>query len=153
MKKHIMCIIAGLLILSGCKTQQMTAVERPEKEKEPIAIPRDEAKIEVESPEILSLEESFSFARKEDKDRHDDQDFFVIMGSFRNENNAVAFQKTLREKGFNPVILLSETGLHRISVDSFKQENEARSRILSIRNQYSDYEDTWLLIRKHTTEH
>lgn len=54
---------------------------------------------------------------------------------------------TLRGQNFNPTILLSETGFHRVSVDSYQEEAPARRRIQHIRTNYPEYHDTWLLIR------
>lgn len=148
MKINLVLILAFLLVFAGCKTQKMTAADDSANEKYAIEKETDIA-VEVDGATgIMSLEESFTFDREEDKSIHDEKAYFVIIGSFRSKANADGYKETLIAKGFEPVILLSETGLHRVSVDSYALEDEARSRILDIRSRFSEHEDTWLLIRK-----
>jgi len=128
MKKTVILIIAGLMILTGCRTKKLTEVE-------------------TEIP-IRAVEESFTFTREEDRTQHDDRTYFVIIGSFRERENANRYMQEMIAKGFTPVILLSETGFHRVSVNSYRLEADARRRILQIRSDFPEHEDTWLLIRK-----
>ncbi len=148
MKMKLVLIVAVMLVFSGCKSKRMAAVDEPVMER-PVIEKETDIAVEVDhTTGIMSLEERFTFARDEDKSRHDQKSYFVIIGSFRNRDNADRFKETLRMKGFEPVILLSETGLHRVSVDSFNRENDARARIMQIRSQFEEHADTWLLIRK-----
>ncbi len=102
----------------------------------------------VEPEEIPVVEESFEFEREDDEIDHKVNRFFVILGSFRVSENAAKFKAELEEKGFDPVILLSETGFNRVCVDSFSEEAEARQRVMQIRRSYPEYYDAWLLIRR-----
>jgi cell division protein FtsN len=97
---------------------------------------------------IPVVEERFQFERKQDELDHQINSFFVILGSFRVSENANKYKNMLENSGFTPVILLSETGLHRVSVGSFSREADARQRVLQIRGIYPEYHDAWLLIRK-----
>jgi arginine deiminase len=146
MKLRIVLIISGMLVFGACKTKKMGAIDgqnRPAIEKE------TDIAVEVDRTSgIMSLEESFTFTDDDDKTMHDEKTYFVIMGSFRRQDNAERFKETLKVKGFDPVILLSENGLHRVSVDSYSKEADARARILNIRYEFQEHEDTWLLIRK-----
>ncbi len=148
MKIKLIVIVTVFAVLTGCKAKKMAAVDESENNRPMI---EKETDIEVEVDQttgIMSMEEQFTFTREEDKSRHDEKAYFVIIGSFRNKDNAERFQETIVGKGFEPVILLSETGLHRVSVDSYDEENQARERIMQIRMQFPEHEDTWLLIRK-----
>ncbi len=147
---RIFIIVPLFILFMGCKSQKMSSVEEEREVPERETIQHEQlVDVEVEGrSEIMSVEESFTFARDEDKSMHDDQGYFVIIGSFRNEDNADRYSETLKNKGFEPVILLSETGYHRVCVNSFDLEDEARNRIMHIRNNYPEHEDTWLLIRK-----
>ncbi len=148
MKIKLVLILAILVVLAGCRTNRMAAVERPEFER-PAIEKETETVVEVDADTgIMSLEEHFTFTSDFDKSMHDDYTYFVIIGSFRQKDNAQRFMETLYVKGLEPVILLSETGLHRISVGSFERENDARSIIMQIRSDFKEHEDTWLLIRK-----
>ncbi len=148
MKMKLVLMVAVLFVAVGCRSQRMNAVDETTRER-PVIEKETEIAVEVDhTTGIMSLEESFTFTRDEDKDRHDEKAYFVIIGSFRNKDNADRYKETIKTKGFEPVILLSETGLHRVSVDSYKVENDARARIMQIRSQFQEHEDTWLLIRK-----
>ena len=74
--------------------------------------------------------------------------FYVIIGSFRNVDNARRFNADLIGKGFSPSILENEEGLFRISVGGYNAENAARAKIAEIRAKYSEHRDVWLLVRK-----
>lgn len=74
--------------------------------------------------------------------------YYVIIGSFRYLENARNYKETLINKGFVPVILENETGLFRVSVAAYNEEGPARRNITSIREQYPEHSDVWLLIRK-----
>ena len=70
----------------------------------------------------------------------------IIIGSFQVLDNARRFRGDLVNEGFSPILLESEHGFFRVSVDSFNDELAARSRLAQIRNQYEKYSDVWLLI-------
>ncbi len=141
-------LIVLAISLVACKSgRQMTAVEPPPAQVyEPVA---EEPEPEVVEPEeIAVIEESFVFEREEDEVSHEVNRFFVILGSFRVIGNANRFKAKLEREGFTPVILLSETGLNRVCVNSYSREPDARQRVLQVRRSYPEYHDAWLLIRK-----
>ncbi len=144
MKQVLILMLFISMLMVGCKSQEMAAVVEPPPAEEPIPDPLPEA----EPAEILVVEERFTFERQEDKASHDENKYFVILGSFSYRENAERFMVTLERQNFTPVILVSETGFHRVSVDSYDIEAPARSRIQQIRSSYPEYHDTWLLIRK-----
>ena len=145
MKRTIILILAGFMIMAGCRSKRMTEVES----QRPVMEQDADISVEVDSDaKIRAVEERFTFTREEDESVHDAREFFVIIGSFREKDNADRYTAEMRLKGFNPVILLSETGFHRVSVDSYLLEADARRRILQIRSDFPEHEDTWLLIRK-----
>ncbi len=145
-------LIVFALALVACKSgRRMTAVEPvepydyefvdadPEPDPEPVLPPTREFPV---------VEESFKFEKREDEVTHEINRFFVILGSFKVHENANRFRTQLAGEGFNPVILLSETGFNRVSVDSYSREIDARQRVLQIRRTYPRYHDAWLLIRR-----
>ncbi len=149
MKYTFILLLAVSMLMVACKSQKMVAVEEPEViEAEPVAEPEPEPVRQAEPAQIRVVEERFTFDRTEDRTTHDANRYFIIVGSFINKDNAERFMTTLRGQGFTPVILLSETGFHRVSVNSYEQETPARTRIQQIRTSFPDYHDTWLLIRK-----
>jgi len=74
--------------------------------------------------------------------------FYVIIGSFRDVNNAQRQTVELTRKGFTPSILEGENALYRISVGGYNDEGAARARIADIRAFYAEHRDVWLLIRR-----
>jgi len=74
--------------------------------------------------------------------------YFVIIGSFRNPENAKKYQGQLLDDGFSSEILKNEEGLYRVSVLATNDINNARDDIRHIRKVYPKYFDTWLLLQK-----
>ena len=73
--------------------------------------------------------------------------YFVIIGSFRNKDNALRYQEIIAEKGFTSVLLRNEAGFYRVSVMGTDDIEDARSEIYRIRDKFEEHRDTWLLIR------
>ena len=101
----------------------------------------------ADSP-VSMRNEQVSFIQQEDRIANESNSFFVILGSFSQLENARNFRETLLREGFTPFILHSETGNYRVCVNSYRGEQEARSRVAQIRQNYPRYSDVWLLIRK-----
>lgn len=108
--------------------------EEPVKTPEPV----------VEEP-IREVEEKLVPVEKEPVDPYR---YFVILGSFRNPDNAAKFQSQIKTKGFNPVLLRNESGLYRVSVMGTDLVGTAREEIRRIRSKHPEYNDVWLLIQK-----
>ena len=126
-------IIACFLLVSSCSSKR--------------TLQRDAASI-VEDNSITDVTvrtESVKQIEPTDKNLYR---FYVIIGSFRNLDNARQYRTEMSKKGFSPEILENENGLYRISVGGYNEENAARNRIAGIRNAYREHEDVWLLVRK-----
>lgn len=79
----------------------------------------------------------------------DPHKYFVIIGSFRNPDNAKKYQAQLELDGFaSSELLRNEAGLYRVSVMATDEIDKARAEIRRIRNLFAKYFDTWLLIQK-----
>ena len=103
---------------------------------------------EKEAEPVTVRTESFSFELPQDGAVHDPNRFFVIIGSFRFSSNANTFKDKASEKGLNPFVIVSERGYHRIAAFSYADEKQARAGVNSIRTNFPEYSDVWLLIRK-----
>ncbi|MDR2911195.1 MAG: SPOR domain-containing protein [Bacteroidales bacterium] len=97
---------------------------------------------------VSTRREQISFTRQEDLAGNEFNSFFVIVGSFSQLENANRFRTTLLDEGFTPIILHSETGNYRVCINSYRGEQEARSRIAQVRQAYPKYSDVWLLIKE-----
>jgi cell division protein FtsN len=71
--------------------------------------------------------------------------YYVILGSFKDRNNAQGFQSTIAGEGYTSTILNSDAGFYRISVGGYDDEQAARNQIATIRASSSKYGDVWLL--------
>ena len=145
--RNLLLLLIFATSLMACRSgRDMTAVDPPPPPpvREPVAVDPDPEP----EPEIPVVEEKFDFEREEDRITQEVNRYFVILGSFRVHDNANRFKSALEQEGFNPVILLSETGFNRVSVDSYTSEAAARQRVMQIRRNYSQYHDAWLLIRR-----
>ncbi len=165
-------IFAGLIIsmfLSGCKvienlkksddselTQQaepatkvfsVPGTEPGKVRKNPTSDKMYEQPKKSEKP-VRIQSETFTFDKQEDKVKHESSTYFVIIGSFSSNENANRYKQELTPQGFNPIVLHSETGYYRVCVNTFTDEMESRKRVYQIRNDYPQYADTWLLIKK-----
>jgi len=149
MKVLIFAVITMLLLTAvGCRARRIYMPERHEAT--PAATERQPQEARVSDMEpVPTRAERFTFVEPADIATHDANQFFVILGSFSVLENANRFVETLQMKGFDPVILRSEAGMHRVSIDSFREENTARIRVNRIRMNYPEYTDAWLLIRTH----
>jgi cell division protein FtsN len=74
--------------------------------------------------------------------------YFVIIGSFRNQDNAKKYQEQILNKGFSSTLLKNESGLYRVSVLSTNEIEIARDDIHRIRGVFPEHYDTWLLVQK-----
>ena len=83
-----------------------------------------------------------------DEKAPDPSRYFVIIGSFRNPDNAKKYQSQIRNDGFTPEVLKNEAGLYRVSVMATDEIEVARDKIRQIREKFAKYFDTWLLIQK-----
>ncbi|GEM_PF-417677 len=107
-----------------------------------------ETPVVADEKPIAIKKEQVSFTNPQEKVQNIDNSYFVIIGSFSQLSNAKTYHEKLRNEGFTPIILHSETGYFRVCVNSYKNETEARSRIARIRHEYKEYADVWLLIKE-----
>jgi cell division protein FtsN len=161
MKKIL--VIVGVLIMAftGCKSKKQMAqspyTTDPSTQPKVFTVPASESQpqpqvVQQTAPpaandQISMRKEQISFTQQEDKAQNEANNFFVILGSFSQLDNAKNYRETLLGKGFTPIILHSETGYYRVCVNSYQQEGEARTRISQIRQSYPEYSDVWLLIK------
>ncbi len=146
MKTYLILFLSTLfLTFSSCGTKRRMTVVDPPVVETPIV---PEVREPIAEPAVTIRTERVTIELPEDRVVHGQSQYFVIIGSFRISSNANRFKERVELQGFRPVILISEAGLHRICVDSFTDENEARARVRSIRVRFPQYHDTWLLKRK-----
>ncbi len=159
MKNVLFVALIAALALGSCKSSKKaaktpytpasqetatTTAAAPKVFTVPDTKPASTTPVAEEKP-VTIREEAFTFTQPEDRTQNS---FFIITGSFSNMDNAKNFRQTLISEGFTPIIVQSETGYYRVTVDSYTNEAAARTRLLQIRRDYPKYGDTWLLIKK-----
>lgn len=158
MKRILFFITLLVFTLGACKTTKKQAQSRytsdPTTQPKVFSVPEttetavtEPAPVkDVPSSQPISVrKEQVTFTQQEDKS---DNSYFVIIGSFSQLENAKNYRESLLNEGFTPIILHSETGYYRVCVNSFKNEQEARTRVTELRQAFPKYSDSWLLIKE-----
>lgn len=146
--KYVIVVAAGMLLLSSCasmrkgssrfdSSESIYAKEEPRKVevKQTAPEPKPEPAIVVREERVTPIGQTGPKGK-----------YYIIIGSFQVLDNARRFSNDLTNEGFSPILLESEHGFFRVSVASFNDELDARSRHAQIRSQYPKYNDVWLLI-------
>ncbi len=142
-------IAAAILGFSSCRSLQDTGSssfsdsDSPYVKEEPKVKPTVKEKT-VQKPIVIKEEKVKVIEEAKDEAFK----YYVIIGSFKVLDNARNYKTELYQKSFTPVILENTEGLYRVSVSAYNDEAMARDKIANIREQYEQYNDTWLLIRK-----
>ena len=160
MRRITFIFTALILVFSACKTVKQPAQSEYTSDNtsatKVFTVPGSETTTVADKPvqpagsdkPIAVRKEQVSFTNEEARTQNEDNTYFVIIGSFSQLENAKNYRTTLLDEGFTPIILHSETGYYRVCVNSYKNENEARSRITQIRQGFEKYADVWLLIKE-----
>ncbi len=154
MKKVALFLIIIGIAFASCKSSKKAASTSFEPAVQPTAtttqpkvfqVPEvKEAPVAQDDKPISVRKESFTFTDQGDQNQNS---YFIILGSFQSMDNAKNFRQTLMSEGFTPIIVQSETGFYRVTVDSFTTEAPARARLIQIRQSFPKYSDAWLLIK------
>ncbi|MCG6188264.1 SPOR domain-containing protein [Maribellus maritimus] len=160
MKRIITISIVLVIGLAACKTTKQAAqspyTTDPTTQPKVFSVPtsstetvtkKEEPKTVEEKP-VSMRKEQVSFTQQADRVSNEANSFFVIIGSFSQLENAKNYRETLLSEGFTPIILHSETGYYRVCVNSYKNEQEARTRVSQVRQAFPKYSDIWLLIKE-----
>jgi len=146
MKNLTFLLLIVVVSLVGCKTQKIAP--KPQPVPQETAAPSSTSSTKTyKSGSVSSKEERFSTAQGETAN-YGANKYFVILGSFSVLENAKRLKETLKSEGFNPVILMNESGMYRVCGNNYSDESAARARIAEVREKYSKYSDIWLLIKK-----
>jgi len=154
MKRVLFFAFVVVLAFASCKSKKVTQSPYTDTTPRVFSVPgttsTSQPAVNATVPEspVSMRSEQISFMQQEDRIANESNSFFVILGSFSQLENARNFRETLIREGFTPIILHSETGNYRVCVNSYRGEQEARSRVAQIRQAYPRYSDVWLLIRR-----
>ena len=154
MNRILLLSVILVLAFTACKTTKQAAQPVANESATPpkvFSVPTEnnanEQPAASEEP-IRVTKEQVTFTQQTDRTENELNNYFVIIGSFSQLENAKNYRETLLNEGFTPIILHSETGYYRVCVNSYKNEGEARGRIAQIRQAFPKYSDVWLLIKE-----
>ena len=139
MKALNILLLVFVVLSVGCKTQKIAPMPEPINSTTTTTKPQ---------PSSVSSREEIVTAAKGEASDFGSKRFYVILGSFSIYDNAQKFKKQLMSQDFFPGILVNQNGLYRVSVNSYDDETQARTRISDIRQKFPQYSDVWLLIKK-----
>jgi cell division protein FtsN len=145
MKSYIIFVTALFFLLSACGSSRK-AIKSSEKTDTAVMSSGTEliSETTAESP-IIEVEEKLVAINDIAPEPFN---YFVIIGSFRNPDNARNYQKQIENDGFSSELLKNDAGLYRVSVMASNNILAAREEIKQIREKFHKYSDTWLLIQK-----
>jgi len=152
------CMMMLLIVFTSCGSLRKSARNKrqaeavktvsapaPTPEPAPVAAPVEK---KAEPAPAAPIREVVEKVVPVEKETPVSQSYYVIIGSFRNPDNAKRYQQQISRDNFRSEILRSETGFYRVSVMATDDIEKARSEIRRIRTTYPKYHDTWLLIQK-----
>jgi cell division protein FtsN len=145
MRILIFLIIGSVLLSSSCAgiNKRLRKSRKPQTEN--VDYKSEEKKTLMPATPIKEVEEKLIVHNEKLPDPHR---YFVIIGSFRNPDNAKRCQNQIKKDGFVSEILKNEAGLYRVSVMATDDVTQARNEVRRIWARFTRYSDTWLLIQK-----
>jgi len=142
----LICALIGTALLSFSCAGTNKDLRKSKKSTTENIVPKiEEKQLSEPAVEIKEVEEKLVPINEKLPDPHH---YFVIIGSFRNPDNAKKYQGQILKNGFSSEILKNEAGLYRVSVMSTDEIEPAREDVRRIRRMFPKYYDTWLLIQK-----
>ncbi len=147
MKNLNLLLLLFVVAFVGCKTQKIAPKPQPVAQETATAAVPSKVTTPAKPAAISSKEERFSAAKGENADFGANK-FFLILGSFKDLENAKRIKATLASEDFQPIILMNESGMYRVCGNSYAEEAAARTRIAEVRTKFPKYSDIWLLIKK-----
>jgi cell division protein FtsN len=142
-------MLVMLMVMVSCKTKKVASTYSPENSEysKTEQVSQRSDVISNEEKPITYRTENVEVAQTEDQ-AFANYNYYVITGSFSSLENAATLKKEMKRLGYTPVILISDSGMYRVTAGQTNSESDARSVINKIRNTYSEYNDVWLLKRK-----
>lgn len=102
----------------------------------------------AEEKAVVVKEEKVTIVETKDETAGENNKYHIIIGSFKQLNNARTQCQDAISKGFYPSIMENEEGMYRVSICSYVSESLARTKIAELRKKYTEYVGMWLLIVK-----
>ena len=155
MKKILYIMVAGALLLTGCKakknyTSWENVYDSPSATTTttaPVTVAPVTTQQSVQMATIAPVTTAAPARTESVTITHGTAEkYCIIVGSFGNVDNATRLMENLKNDGFSgSSIMKTANNMNRVSCASFATETEARQKLAEVRANYSD---AWLLIRQ-----
>jgi cell division protein FtsN len=141
--KIILALAVAVFLGVSCKSKQkLVTIDGANKPAE-TAITSPVIVEETVSSQEVTRNETFQIVLGDDAAAA--KKYHVVVGSFKNYDNAKRLQAELTGEGYSALIARNEQEMYRVIISSFNEYNQARSLISSIKSRFSD---AWVLIQK-----
>jgi cell division protein FtsN len=145
MKFYTYLLVVSILFMTSCASANKNLRSSRNKDKENKVQGTSIKKTLMPAGPIKEVEEKL--VSNDEKEDPSPQKYFVIIGSFKDPENAKEHQAIVKKDGFKPVILKNDAGFYRVSVMATDDITDARNEVRRIWAKFSKYSDTWMLIR------
>lgn len=124
---------------------QPAVVAEPQPTQTPQAAePVVEAQPAAPAPAEKEVTRAEVFSVVEGESENELKNYHVVIGSFKNQDNAKRLQARMRPE-YKPVIVINEQGMYRVLLVSFDDYASAKQKIAAIHDQFGD---AWVLVQK-----
>jgi cell division septation protein DedD len=145
MKFYLYLLIVAIIFTASCAGTNKSLRNSRNKDKENTVKGTSIKKTLMPAGPIKEVEEKL--VSNDEKEDPSPQKYFVIIGSFKDPENAKEHLTIVKKDGFKPVILKNDAGLYRVSVMATDDITDARNEVRRIWAKFPKYSDTWMLIR------
>ncbi len=156
MKKVFILTLLSITILSlnSCKSKQqvttipaayVTASSDTVPSSTPEVTPAPVVSTPVSSQPEEVRDEKFELDKEENNTQAINQKYHVVVGSFKNRDNAKGLQNSLNNEGNEVTIVVNEHGMYRVLIASYNEYQQAREKINQISSRFPD---AWVLTQK-----
>ncbi len=136
MKKMLFYFLTLLVFSSACGTLKKT--------QEDTSTALEQNQLDIAPDNSKGVKEEVAVADESNGSQL--ANFYVIVGSFKEKGNAQVLNNSLKELGFNAVILMNKANFYRVSLGGHNDEEIARRELAYVKKSFDRFTDAWLLI-------
>ena len=140
-------IIATLLLISGCDWIRGQLGMPTSSELDALRRSRNTTQVQIDT-QSKTFEKSgktdSTLTSVENKDSVLHNRYYIVAGSFKDQNNARKMEDILRKNGYTPVTLEMKNGFSMVTTGAFSSENEAMKEMNLLLEKEFSPGDLWI---------